>query len=199
MNLVRLPYFRHRSPYYYLVWAGLYLTLGILALAGVRVPLFFGKNLAADVLINMVSPFILAGGAMLASVIKDRFQGVPWLAWPFLVGLWALTIWMPGVLLFKLGGWAVLLSALLFFSRVDWFFLQQGGDRHTLVMFARGLLGPFVFFAPALIISCLWVGRDTISINQTDWVPQFGVVYFSIQAWFEEFMLRRAGRLEGKR
>jgi hypothetical protein len=42
-----LPYFRHRSPYYYLAWAGLYLILGLLALAGVRIPLFFGKNLGA--------------------------------------------------------------------------------------------------------------------------------------------------------
>ncbi len=42
-----LPYFRHRSPYYYLAWAGLYLILGLLALAGVPIPLFFGRNLAA--------------------------------------------------------------------------------------------------------------------------------------------------------
>jgi hypothetical protein len=63
-------------------------------------------------------------------------------------------------------------------------------------MFARGLAAPFVFFAPALIVSCLWVGRSTISIGETDWVPQFGVVYFGIQAWFEEFMLRRAERQE---
>lgn len=124
------PYFRHRSPYYYLAWAGLYLVLGILA---------------------------LAGGAMLASVIKDLFKGIPWLAWPFLAALWALTIWMPGALLFKLGGWGVLLSALLFFSKVDWFFIVDGGDKHSLVMFARGIFRPFVFFAPALIVSCLWV------------------------------------------
>jgi hypothetical protein len=192
-----LPYFRHRSPYYYLAWAGLYLILGLLALAGVPIPLFFGRNLAADVMINLASPFIFVGGGFLAGVLADRFRDVPWLAWPFLLGLWALTILLPGLWLFKLGGWSVFLTALLFFSRVDWFFLQQGGDRHTLVMFARGLAAPFVFFAPALIVSCLWVGRSTISIGETDWVPQFGVVYFGIQAWFEEFMLRRAEKMAG--
>ncbi|GEM_PF-5963746 len=67
-----LPYFRHRSPYYYLyravlsralsresrylAWAGLHRARPLslverqsrcLALAGVRIPLFFGKNLGA--------------------------------------------------------------------------------------------------------------------------------------------------------
>ena len=187
-----LPYFRHQSSQLYLGWAALYLGLGFLALAGVPVPLFFGQSLTADIMINMASPFILAGGGMLAAMARDRFRGVPWLAWPLMLGLWAGTILLPGLWLFKLGGWAVLLTAALFFSRINWFFLQEGDDPHTKLLFARGLLGPFVFFAPALVITCLLLGRRTLSYRDTDWVPMFGVIYFAIQAWFEEFMLRRA-------
>ncbi len=62
-------------------------------------------------------------------------------------------------------------------------------------MRSRGLLGPYVFLAPALIVSCLVLGRNTISIHQTDWIALFGIVYFLTQAGFEEFMLRRSRRM----
>lgn len=47
-------------------------------------------------------------------------------------------------------------------------------------------------FAPALVLSCFYVGRNTLGLGNTDWVPFFGTVYFGLQAGFEEFMWRRA-------
>jgi len=183
---------RHRSTYTYLGWAGLYFLLGIWLLLGGRVAKVFGEVLYADILINLVSPVILSGGGTIAAMVKDRFQGFFGLAWPFLIITCTVTILLPGIWIFKMGGWGTLFSAGLFFSRINWFFLQRQEDFEIRHLFTRGMLGPFLFFAPALIITCLITGRQRLSLYNTDWVPLFGVIYFTAQAAFEEFMLRRA-------
>lgn len=63
------------------------------------------------------------------------------------------------------------------------------------MLLARGLLGPWVFGLPALVASCLWVGRDTLALDQADWVPLFGTVHFGLQAGFEELAVRRSRAL----
>jgi hypothetical protein len=90
-----------------------------------------------------------------------------------------------------MGGWWIVPGAMLFFSHVNWMFMSRG-DKSTILLVVRGLVGPFVFFAPALVISCFYVGRNTLGLGNTDWVPLFGTIYFGLQAGFEEFMLRRA-------
>lgn len=170
-----------------------YAGLGIYQLCGGVIAKTFGEGLAADAMINMVSPFVLAGGGTVAALIASKSKGTPWYAYPFLLLLFGVTIALPGAILFHLGGWALLLSAGMYFSKVNWFFLVRDDRQAMGMMFARGLLGPFIFFAPALVVSCLVLGRNTISIDQTDWIAIFGVIYFAAQSVFEEFMLRRVG------
>jgi hypothetical protein len=186
---------RHRSTYTYVAWAGLYFLLGAWMFFGGRISRVFGENLGADIVINLASPFILGGGLIVANLVDERFAGVPWLAWPFLAALCGATIVVPAMVIFHLGGWGALLGAALFFSRVNWFFFKRSHDIGWLHLFARGLWGPFAFFAPALAITCLVLQRNTVSVHQTDWVPLFGVIYFCAQAGFEELMLRRAARM----
>jgi hypothetical protein len=171
-----------------------YAGLGVYQLLGGKISTVFGEGLAADAMINMVSPFVLVGGGTVAALISSKFKGTPWFAFPLLLALFGLTIAFPGALLFHWGGWALLLSAGMYFSKVNWFFLIRDDRQVMGLMFARGLIGPFVFLAPALVVSCLILGRNTISITETDWVSIFGIVYFLTQMIFEEFMLRRAGR-----
>ncbi len=181
----------HRSTIAYVAWAAGYAGLGVYQLCGGRISTAFGEGLAADAMINMVSPFVLAGGFTVTTLIDSRFRGTPWFAYPFLLVLFGLTIALPAALLLHWGGWALLISAGMYFSKLNWFFLIREDQKTLGMLFARGLFGPFVFLAPALIVSCLVLGRNTISISQTDWVSLFGIVYFLAQAAFEEFMLRQ--------
>ena len=181
----------HVSSITYAAWAVGYAGLGVYQLCGGTVSRTFGEGLAADVMINLVSPFVLAGGVTAAALIGSNFKGTPWFAYPFLLALFGLTIALPGAVVFHLGGWGLLISAAMYFSKINWFFLLREDDQQLGMLFARGLFGPFIFFAPALIVSCLVLRRNTISITETDWVPLFGIVYFLTQAGFEEFMLRK--------
>lgn len=180
-----------RSTVIYIAWAVAYAGLGFYQLSGGRISTAFGEGLAADAMINMVSPFVLSGGYAITSLFDEKLKGTPWFAYPFLLVFFGLTIALPAALLLHWGGWTLLISAGMYFSKLNWFFLVREDHRALGLLFARGLFGPFIFLAPALIVSCLALGRDTISIRETDWVALFGIVYFLAQAGFEEFMLRR--------
>ncbi|MCU0607511.1 MAG: hypothetical protein MUF78_08880 [Candidatus Edwardsbacteria bacterium] len=182
---------RHRSAYTYLAWAGLYLLLGFWQWLGGSVPVVFGQNLAADIVINIASPWVLSGLVTIATLAESRFLGFSGWAWPFFAITCVLTIVLPGLWIFKMGGWGTLLGAALFFTRANWFILRRQQDVSLVLLFARGIFGMFAFFAPALVITCLVLGRNTLGLHNTDWVPLFGVIYFVAQAAFEELMLRR--------
>jgi len=192
--LLRLPAslkIRHRSTYGYLGWAGMYLLLGIWLLCGGRVAKMFGEALYADILINFVSPWVLSGAVVIDTMMENRFQGFSGLAIPFLMITCVVTIVLPGIWIFKMGGCGTLFSGALFFTHINWFYLRRKQDLPLKYIAARGMLGPFLFFAPALIITCLVTGRQRLSLHNTDWVALFGIIYFISQAVFEEFMLRR--------
>ncbi|MRR09670.1 hypothetical protein EG831_06280, partial [bacterium] len=75
---------RHRSTWSYLAWAGLYLLLGFWQWLGGRVPVVFGENLAADIVINIASPWVLSGLVTIGTLAESRFRGFSGWAWPFL-------------------------------------------------------------------------------------------------------------------
>jgi hypothetical protein len=178
----------------YIAWALLYALLLVFGWFHAGVPRLFAGILLADVIINIVSPFIIGAGGFLAALLLKRGVRVPWGAYPFLLLAFLLGIAVPVAVLFRFGGWLLLAGAFLFFMRVNWMYMERGADRWTVHLLVRGLVGPFAFFAPALVISCLYVGRNTLGLENRDWVPLFGVIYFGIQAGFEEFMLRRSAR-----
>ena len=60
----------------------------------------------------------------------------------------------------------------------------------VVLFFIRGLFGPFIFTTPALLLSSWAVGRRSLSLDEMDWVPLAGIIYFSLQAAFEEVALR---------
>lgn len=183
---------KHKSTYTYLGWAGFYLLLGVYQGLVGRISTTFGEILGADILINIASPIILSGGGTIATMVQGGFKGFFGLAWPFMIITCVVTIVLPGLWIFKMGGWGTLFSAALFFSRINWLFLQRDGDLEIRHLYTRGILGPILFLTPALITTCLVMGRRSLSMHATDWVPLFGVIYFTLQAAFEEFMLRRA-------
>ena len=178
----------------YIAWALLYALLLAFGWFHEAVPRLFAEILLADIVINMVSPFIIGGGSLLfrflGAVLAPRGTRVPLSAYPFMLGCAVFGIVIPGAVLLHMGGWWILPGAVLFFGRVNWMFMSQG-DHHTGLLVIRGLVGPFAFFAPALVLSCLYVGRNTLGLENSDWVPLFGTIYFGLQAGFEEFMLRR--------
>lgn len=192
--MIHIPpwcHIRHRSTYTYLAWAGLYLLLGVWMFFGGRISRVFGENLAADIVINIASPWVLSGLVTIGTLVESKFRGFSGWAWPFFLITCVLTIVLPGLWIFKMGGWGTLLGAALFFTRANWFILRQKQDLSLMLLFARGVFGMFAFFAPALVITCLVMGRNTLGLRHTDWVPLFGVIYFCAQAAFEELMLRR--------
>ena len=75
---------------------------------------------------------------------------------------------------------------------VGWFGVAKEKLKSVALLFVRGLVGPFLFFAPSLVVATIVVGRSTLTLDETDWVAVFGIVYFMIQAVFEEFLLREA-------
>ena len=85
----------------------------------------------------------------------------------------------------------MLAGAVLFLSRLGWFYHKTGDSRDLLLALGRGLAVPWFCLAPALVISALVVGRQTLGLHNLDWVPLFGIIYFGTQAGFEELMLRR--------
>jgi len=191
----------HPSTLSYIAWALFYALLLAFGWFGAQVPRLFAEILLADIVINMVSPFIIGGGSLLftllAGALARRGTRLPLSAYPFMLGCAVFGIAIPGAVMFHMGGWWILPGAVLFFSRVNWMFLSKG-DHYTGLLMIRGMVGPFAFLAPALVISCLTVGRNTLGFENTDWVPLFGTIYFGLQAGFEELMLRRIASRPGK-
>lgn len=183
---------RHNSTWSYVAWAGLYLFAGLYQLAGGRVSGDLAGVLYADFFINLVSPFVLAGGALVLVQVSEGIKRVKWHEWFVLLVIFAVTIVLPAVVLLGVGGTPLFLSALLFFSKFSWYGPAKERGKSLALLFIRGIAGPFLFFTPALVVSTLLVGRSTLTMDETDWVAVFGIVYFLIQAVFEEFMLRKS-------
>jgi len=186
--------FCHPSTLTYIAWTMLYGALTVFSLFRRAVPRLFAEILLADVVINMVSPLLIGAAALLAGALAKGSPTAPWTLYPLLILGVGLLLIFPVALSLHLGGWWMLAGAALFFGHLNWIFLRRRAGNYIALLAVRGIAGPFFFFAPALIIACLYVGRNTLGMENTDWVPIFGTVYFAIQAGFEEFMLRRAGR-----
>jgi hypothetical protein len=183
---------RHSSTLSYLGWAGLFLGAGLYQLGGGVISDDFAELLYADFFINLASPFILGGGAILVLRFTRDSRRVKWYEIVILTVVFAVTIAVPSVILLGVGGWPLLLGAALFFSKVGWFGVVKERAKTIALLIVRGFAGPFFFFLPALLVATTVVGRSTLGINETDWVAVFGTVYFLIQAAFEEFLLRYA-------
>lgn len=182
---------RHKSTWSYVAWAGLYLFTGLYQLAGGRISGGLAEIFYVDFFINLVSPFVLAGGAFVFLRFDEGFRRVKWHELFVLLVVFVVTIVLPAVVLFGVGGAPLFLSALIFFTKFSWYGPAKERGKSLALLFIRGVAGPFLFFVPALVVSTLLVGRSTLSIDETDWVAVFGVVYFLIQAVFEELMLRK--------
>jgi hypothetical protein len=174
----------------YLGWAGLYFVLEFFRRTGWLVPISFFELLNTDFFINLVSPFVIAGSGLFIGNLSKGWRPQAWVGSLLIASFCAATILIPLSILWKMGGWSVLLSAGLFFSRVNWFRFAAGGDTAGIYLFARGLAGPFLFFAPALLVTSWVFRRETLGPENLDFVPFFGVLYFLMQAAFEEFILR---------
>jgi hypothetical protein len=183
---------RHSSTWSYVGWAGLYLFLGIYQLVGGKISPEFGEVFYIDFFINLVSPFVLAGGAFVVVQLDRGMKGVKWHEWFVFVVVFVVAIVIPAIVLFGVGGVPLFLSGLLFFLKLSWYGPAKEKGKTIALLFIRGIAGPFVFFAPALLISTLAVGRSTLTTDESDWVALFGVIYFLLQAVFEELLLRKA-------
>jgi len=182
---------RHASTWSYLGWAGLYLCVGLYQSIGGSISEEFAELFVADFFINLASPFILGGGAVLAVWLGGGTSGTKWYELILLTVVFVVTMVIPAAVLFGVGGLPLFLSALLFFSKVGWLGIAKGKGKLVALLIVRGFAGPFLFFVPSLLISTVVVGRSTLGLNETDWVALFGVIYFLIQAIFEEFLLRK--------
>lgn len=177
----------------YLAWSGLYLVFEFLRHQGWTVDLCLFDTLHADFAINMVSPFLLVACGFFVAYLPASWKPRE-LFVSLLIGLFCgslILLFMS--LLWNMGGVSLLLGAVLFLSRVNWLRFVAGNDLGGIYLFARGLVGPFLFFAPALLIVSLVFGRENFGYENLDFVPLFGTIYFFLQAIFEELMLRLKG------
>lgn len=188
-------YPRHASTWNYLGWAALYLFVGLHQLSGGHISKEFAEIIFIDFLINLASPFILGGIVFLNHHLGSGIRGIKRHEFVVIGSVFSATILLPGIFLFEIGGLVLFLSALLFFVRLGWYGPLKERGKVLSMLFIRGLAGPFVFFVPALLISTIAVGRSTLETTETDWVALFGVIYFLLQAAFEEFMLRRSEKV----
>ena len=190
-RILKLLLPRHTSTWSYVAWSGLYALVGIYQLAGGRISSDLGGLFFVDFFVNLVMPFNLLGVALVVAQFSEGFTEVKWSEWFVLVIVFLVTIVLPAVVLVGLGGLPVLFGAVLFVSKFSWYGSAKERGKTLFLLFARGIGGPFLFFAPALLVSTILVGRSTLAFNETDWVAVFGVIYFLTQAVFEEFLLRR--------
>ncbi len=184
------------ASWIYAGWALLYAATWLLPHFGQQIPVWFAQTLAADFLINLGTPFLVAGSGLVYLAFTERPRRVRWFIWPLLALIAAACTAPPLMVLHKAGGWLLLTSTLLFFTHAGWHLHRHRDAVGLGLLFARGLFGPWLFMVPALVISGVVVRRQTLGFENTDWVPLFGVIYFGIQAAFEEFMLRQAAKAQ---
>lgn len=180
------------STWSYIGWGVLYLTLWLVPVPWLPLPEVFAATVVADFFINGATPFLLIGAGLVYALVTARTTQVPALVWPLVVGLTAVCVVVPLVMLLEVGGWLLLASTALVFSRAGWLLRRSGDARGVAMLLARGLLGPWLFMLPALGLSCLYMGSVQLGFANTDWMPLFGFVYFALEAVFEELMLRRS-------
>jgi|GEM_PF-2078667 hypothetical protein len=186
------------SSWVYAAWTLLYAMLWLFPLNGGKIPRVFAETLAADFLINLGTPFIIFGAGMVYMAFTERPRRVKWFVWPLLVLLALGCVGVPFTLLYKAGGWLLVTGTVLFFTHAGWFLHRHQDGVGLGMLFARGLLGPWLFMVPALVVSALVVKRQTLGFENTDWVPLFGIIYFGIQTAFEEFLLRMVLKARAK-
>ena len=185
------------STWSYIAWALIYAGLWLIPVKSV--PELFAEILAADFFINITTPFLVGGAAFIYSILAKRGARLSWKAWLLVAGTASVCLLVPLIIIFDAGGWRLLAGAVLFLSRLGWFFHRTGEGREIVIVFLRGLVGPWLFMAPALVISGIAVGRQTLGFENLDWVPLFGLIYFGLQAGFEELVLRRSRKASGRR
>ena len=200
---------RYGSTRQYLFWACLYAALGLLRGPWTTPVLrFFGIMVGVDVILNFWGVFLIPASlfvwaffeGVVEAVARSKPREVPWvrglIAISVPLGLLLLLGWMVAESL----GWIALAFVLLFYAKLNWYAIhKEQGLGVPLLLAARGLAGIFVFFVPALIISSWYVGRNSLSSHRPDWVPLFGVIYFTLQAVWEEVVLRWIARSEQKK
>ncbi len=189
----------HHSTWSYIGWAFLYAGLEVAAPARSSSRRLFAEILGVDFMVNTAMPFLIGGAAGLTTLFAKQQKKVPWPAWVLAGGSASACLIAASLIIFRAGGGLALAGALLFLSRLGWFYRRTGKARDIGMAFARGLFGPWLFMAPALVISAVVVGRQTLGFSNLDWVPLFGLIYFGMQAGFEEFMLRRIEKPGKKR
>jgi len=181
-----------------LAWAALYAGAGVWWLARHDLPEIFTAAVYYDVIVNLLAPWILAPGLMLYGLWKARdffrsFKAA--LGGLAVVAACGLLLWGTAVILHQYGGWSFVVAIPVLFSKVPWrdFFANRREQGLALLM-KRSMLVPFACFAPALIASCLVLGRRTLDNSTGDWVGLFGVLYFVAQAALDWALLRGTAR-----
>jgi hypothetical protein len=154
---------KHASTWTYILWAAIYLLLEILRRRGVKTPRLFGEILGIDVIMNFLTPFIFIGSLFFSIVLSSRTAGVPWVQIVAAAAFPLALLLYLSFFVLEAGGVGLLVGTVIFYTRIN---------------------------VPAMVLSSWSVGRHSLTLARTDWVPLFGIVYFSLQAVFEEILLR---------
>lgn len=194
------PWFPKLSTLQYLALAAAYWTFWAAQMRGAEIPSwirYFLENMVfVDIAMNMASPWLYGIISLLLSMyLQGREFGASWVAlmmfagFPF-IAFFLLMCWM----VFGIGGWMLLASSLVVMARLNWFALQrkQGAKAAALALFVRGWGGIFFFLVPPMIFSAWYAEKHGIYLKDAGMLQ--GGLYFTLQAAFEEAMLRLMDR-----
>lgn len=180
----------------YIAWVVLYAGVGVWYLLGREPHGVFFDFLYADLFVNMLTPWILVPAIMLwiAWVGRSEIRGCRLAAGVLMmVIISAALIWGCVAILYDRGGIMLAVAVPVLLTKLNWRNMvgNDVSDSSLVILLGRGMFLPFACFAPALVISCLAVGRNTLGEHSADWLGLFGVIYFSLQAVLDYFLIRR--------
>jgi hypothetical protein len=178
----------------YAGWVALCAGAGIWYLTGRALPDLFYGIIICDLVINMAAPWIIVPGVMIAGMWLGRSQlrGIGMIAGSvFILALCAFLLWGIFTILYHYGGWMLVLLVPVLASKINWreFFSGTSTSGMPFLM-ARSMLAPFACFAPATVICCLVLRRNTLGEGNDDWVGLFGMIYFSLQAGLDYLLVK---------